>query len=236
MDLSIVFGTYNRRKHLVDCIESIRSSVGSLSYEIIVVDGGSDDGSREYLAVQPDVVFLGERTLDGAIIAFNKGFSFARGWAVVNCNDDNVFIEDCLAKAYRYLCEYRDRVAQVAFAHDEAFNGKFGRGDVVCGKQCANFGMAQRVIGNYVGWWGNTYHTYGGDTEASMKYWELGYTVYFLADCKVHHARVHDDLRRENDAAPHFFAIWTPDRIKAFPDSPVIAREEMAKKGLVRLW
>jgi len=236
MDLSVVFGTYNRRKHLLDCIESVRHSVGGLSYEIVVADAGSTDGGRELLATQPDVVLLGERSLDGAVVAFNKAFSLARGWSVCNCNDDNVFIGDCLEKAYRYLWAHQERVAQVAFAHDESFNGNFRRGDVISGKQCANFGLAQRLIGDYVGWWGETYHTYGGDTEVSMKYWELGYEVHFLPDCRVHHARVHDSLRRANDAAGRFYKIWTPERIKSFPRSPSVTREEMAKRKVVRLW
>ena len=154
MNLSIVFGTYNRMAYLVDCIESIRVSAGHLGYEIIVVDGGSTDGSREYLATQPDVVFLGERTLEGAIKAFNKGFSLARGWAVCNINDDIIFIGDCLGRAWQHLQDWQEKVAQVSFCFDTAHDGKFRRGDTPHGRQCANFGISQRVIGDYVGWWG----------------------------------------------------------------------------------
>ena len=38
LDLSIVLGTYNRLPLLRDAIEGVRGSVGSLGYEIIVVD------------------------------------------------------------------------------------------------------------------------------------------------------------------------------------------------------
>lgn len=236
MDLSIVFGTHNRMKYLVDCVESIRASVGDLDYEIIVVDGGSTDGTRPYLAAQPDVVFLGEWNLEGAIKAFNKGFALARGWAVSNINDDIVFIGDCLNRAWHNLHQRQERVAQVSFCFDTAHDGKFRRGDTPHGRQCANFGMSQRVIGDYVGWWGKDYHTYGGDTVVSMKYWQLGWQVRHLEDCKVHHLLVRDALRRPNDAAEHFFQYWTAERVASFPATPIISRAEMAKRKLVRLW
>ena len=236
MDLSIVFGTYNRKECLLDCIESIRHSVGSLSYEIIVVDGGSTDGSREYLATQPDVVFLGERCLEGAIKAFNKGFALARGWAVSNINDDIIFIGDCLSRAWQHLQDWQEKVAQVSFSFDTAHDGKFRRGDTPHGRQCANFGISQRVIGDYVGWWGTDYYTYGGDTVVGMKYWELGWQVRHLEDCKVHHLMLQDALRRRNDAADHFFQVWTKERAASFSARPVVSRAEMAKRKLVRLW
>jgi glycosyltransferase involved in cell wall biosynthesis len=236
MDLSIVFGTHNRKPYLTDCIESIRASVGDLKYEIIVADGGSTDGSREYLATQRDVLLLGEWRLEGAIKAFNKCFALARGWAVCNINDDIIFIGDCLNRAWHHLRDWQERVAQVAFCFDSAHDGKFRRGDVIHGKQCANFGISQRVIGDYVGWWGETYHTYGGDTEVSIKYWQLGWQVRHVEDCKVHHVQVRDELRRPNDAAKHFFQVWTKERVASFPPRPLISREEMAKRKLVRLW
>jgi GT2 family glycosyltransferase len=239
MNLSIVFGTYNRFSLLKDCVESCRQSVGDLSYEFVIADGGSTDGSREWLATQNDVVLLGEWRLEGAIQAFNKAFSLASGWAVVNINDDIIIIGDCLKQAYDYLQQHQNEVAQAAFMFDTAFNGQFRRGDVVHGRQAANFGMSQRLIGDYVGWWGNTYHTYGGDTECSIKYWEIGWKVVSLDQCKVHHAQIHDELRRDNDAAGHFWDIWTADRVAQFPKTPLSRKameEELARKGIKRLW
>jgi GT2 family glycosyltransferase len=237
MDLSVVFGTHNRLQFLLDCIGAIRSSVGDLKYEIVVVDGGSTDGSREYLAVQQDVVLVGEHVLEGAIKAFNKGFSLTRGWAVANINDDVIVIGDCLKRAYDYLRHFQESVAQVAFIFDVRLSGQFRRGDTVHGCQAANFGMSQKLLGDYVNWWGNTYHTYGGDTECSIKYWEIGWQVHSVGNCKVHHMEVHDALRRPNDAANHFWSVWTPERVAAFPKTPKPRSEieaEMAKR--VRLW
>lgn len=234
MDLSIVFGTYNRLRLLKDCVASIRATIGVLEYEIIVADAGSTDGSREWLATQSDVVLLGERHLNGAIVAFNKAFSLARGWAVANINDDIVMIGDCLPRAYDYLRQHSETVAQVAFIFDTALNGQFRVGDTIHGRQAANFGMSQKLLGDYVGWWGTTYHTYGGDTEVSIKYWQIGWRVVSLPECRVHHLQAHDALRRlDNDAAEHFWGFWTADLVGSFPTSPKPRAEieaEMAKR------
>ena len=87
MDLSIVLGTYNRFAHLMKCISTIREFV-KCEYEIIIADGGSIEGSREWMAKQKDVIMIGERSLSGAVDAYNKAFSIASGKFVAHLNDD----------------------------------------------------------------------------------------------------------------------------------------------------
>ena len=234
MDLSIVFGTYNRYSLLVDCIESIRQSVGNLHYEIIVVDGGSTDGSRQYLANQPDVVFLGEWELEGAIRAFNKGFSLTKGWATCQLNDDCVCIGSVLSDAYHYLRANQDAVGQIAFYFDTACNGQFRRGDIVNGFVTANLGMCQTLLGHAVGWWGQEDHTYGGDNRLSMEIWQLGYKVVALEQFKVHHIGDHGGPRRPNLDASNFWARWGGREI-AIPPVP-ISREELEGRVIIRPW
>ena len=43
--ISIVLGTYNRKNFLKETIKSIRNNNINVPYEIIVIDGGSSDGS-----------------------------------------------------------------------------------------------------------------------------------------------------------------------------------------------
>jgi GT2 family glycosyltransferase len=49
MKLSVVILSYNTRDLLKNCLESISANTHGLDYEVIVVDNGSRDGSREYL-------------------------------------------------------------------------------------------------------------------------------------------------------------------------------------------
>ena len=62
--ISIVIGSYNRRPLLPAVLECIRNNGISVPYEIIVVDGGSNDGSVAYLTRQRDVI---------SIIQHNRG-------------------------------------------------------------------------------------------------------------------------------------------------------------------
>ena len=47
LDLGIIIVNYNTRNLLRDCLESIRQSVGDISYQVVLVDNCSSDGSVE---------------------------------------------------------------------------------------------------------------------------------------------------------------------------------------------
>ena len=49
MDLSIIIVNWNSKEYLEKCIASILASTHGISYEIVVIDGGSFDGSGEML-------------------------------------------------------------------------------------------------------------------------------------------------------------------------------------------
>lgn len=74
MSLAVVLGSYNRLPSLCISLDSVRRCAG-MPVTFYVVDGGSTDGAREYLAALPDVVLIGQRgPLTGAVRAFNLGF------------------------------------------------------------------------------------------------------------------------------------------------------------------
>src|SRR6266540_4067222 len=57
-DVSVVLPCYNERDHVEQEIKRIRASLESagMTYELICVDDGSTDGTREVLKQIPDVV------------------------------------------------------------------------------------------------------------------------------------------------------------------------------------
>ena len=56
IEISIVTGTYNRLKLLNNMVKSVRKSIGTgVPYEIIIVDGGSKDGTIQWCKDQSDV-------------------------------------------------------------------------------------------------------------------------------------------------------------------------------------
>lgn len=62
--VSVVIGTYNRLRYLRATLESVRDELAGTPHEIIVVDGGSDDGTLRWLVRQKDVI---------AIVQHNRG-------------------------------------------------------------------------------------------------------------------------------------------------------------------
>ena len=84
--VSIVIPTYARLAHLKRCLASIRANV-TVSHEMIVV-GGGDDGTPEWLWEQPDVRFIPETRREGAARAVDRGMRAANGTYVMWINDD----------------------------------------------------------------------------------------------------------------------------------------------------
>lgn len=86
--VSIVICTYNRKNLLKECLNSIFAMDYPRScYEIIVVDGGSNDGTEELCKEFSDIRFVIERKF-GLAHARNKGAEQARGPIVAYTDDD----------------------------------------------------------------------------------------------------------------------------------------------------
>lgn len=119
IELSVVTGTYNRIKYLRQMVESVRSSLGGrIPYEIIVVDGGSKDGTQKWCKQQEDIRLIEHGSLQGAVKAFNDGATAAVGRYVVLANDDVYFNDKSLVRAISFLelnptvgigCLFQDR-------------------------------------------------------------------------------------------------------------------------------
>ena len=95
--ISVVSGTYNRLKYLTQMVASVRLSVGvGIPYEIIIVDGGSTDGTIQWCRMQDDIVLIEQGKLLGAVKAFNAGFAIARGKYTIPANDDILFVNESI--------------------------------------------------------------------------------------------------------------------------------------------
>lgn len=106
MDISIVSGTYNRLPYLQKMVLSVRNSISGihgLEYEIVLVDGGSNDTTQEWCKLQPDIKLIEHNALHGAVKAFNDGAFAATGKYVIMANDDIEFVDNSIALAYVYM-------------------------------------------------------------------------------------------------------------------------------------
>lgn len=106
LDLSFIIPTYNRRDFLDECLGSVINQKTKYSYEIILVDDGSTDGSGEYAQKYkkyPNVKIIRQQN-KGIAGARNAGLNAASGRYVMFMDDDDTvepsIIETLLDKAY----------------------------------------------------------------------------------------------------------------------------------------
>lgn len=214
LTLSIVSGTYNRLALLQQMIQSARDQLPKgINYEFVMVDGGSTDGTLEWLRVQSDVRLVEHGELRGAIPAFTEGAFLASGKYVCLANDDVAFRPGSLLRAIVHL-ESVPRCGAVAFADNRPVQSGVKRGHAVMqiwaqgarggyGVNYAQVGLFRKWLGDHIGWWYGHgamegARVYGGDSYLSARIWELGYTVDAVPEVMIDDFIADDNLRHQN--------------------------------------
>lgn len=96
MITSIIILTYNKIEYTRQCIESIRKHTLKDSYELIVVDNCSSDGTKEWLKEQNDIITLFNDTNVGFPKGCNQGIELSKGENILLLNNDTVVTENWL--------------------------------------------------------------------------------------------------------------------------------------------
>lgn len=98
IDVSIIIVNYNTKELLADCIDSIYKNTLKNSFEIIVCDNGSSDGSIEMIKRKYPLVKLIENKENlGFGTANNKGLNEALGKYVFYLNSDTILLNDAIS-------------------------------------------------------------------------------------------------------------------------------------------
>lgn len=100
-DVTLVIPTFDRRVLVRDAIASCREQGLGTALEILVVDDGSTDGTREDLAGAPDVTLLVMPSNQGRNVARNAGLRAARGRWVKFLDSDDVLLPATLSAELR---------------------------------------------------------------------------------------------------------------------------------------
>jgi GT2 family glycosyltransferase len=105
IDVSIVIPSYNRKEKLLRLIRSVKQSeFRKLTFEIMVIDNGSKDGTQTALKSQfPDVMLSQQRVNSYSGGARNIGARIARGKYIFFIDDDNVLHPRCIQQLSDYL-------------------------------------------------------------------------------------------------------------------------------------
>ncbi len=124
MDISIIIVNWNTRDLLKSCLESIYKTIHDISYEIIVVDNGSRDGSVTMLQDKYPHVRLTQNTENrGFGVANNQAMRIMAGRYALLLNSDAVLTEN----AVRELFIFMESQSEAAMACGQLLNANGGK-------------------------------------------------------------------------------------------------------------
>lgn len=189
-DVSIVIGSYNRLQHLKGTIASLRMELLGLRSEIIVVDGGSDDGTVRWLIEQKDIITILqhnrgswrgkpiERKSWGYFM--NLGFKAASGEYICMLSDDCLVIPGAIQNGLADIDSARQknkRVAMSAFYWRNWPEQKtYWVGKTWGDRLFVNHGLYLREALEKVHFIDDEgYFFYHADGDLALRIWEAGY-------------------------------------------------------------
>jgi GT2 family glycosyltransferase len=104
MDISIIIVNWNTRDLLQSCLESIYKTIHDISYEIIVVDNGSRDGSVAMLQEKyPQVRLIQNEENRGFGAANNQAMRIMTGRYALLLNSDAVLTENTVRELFTFM-------------------------------------------------------------------------------------------------------------------------------------
>ncbi len=127
--LSIIIVNYKSAQLVCDCARSIYAQNSTTSFEIIVVDNYSEDGSREKItSLFPQITWLQMSYNSGFARANNEGIRASKGAVVLLLNSDTIIENNAIEKCVNNL-----------------YASKY----VACGVQLLNADGTPQISGNY---------------------------------------------------------------------------------------
>jgi GT2 family glycosyltransferase len=109
IDVSILIVNWNTRELLRQCLQSIYQETRSITFEVIVVDNASTDGSVAMIENEfRDTRLIANSDNRGFSAANNQGIAIATGRYVLLLNSDTVVLERAIEKTVAFADRYRD--------------------------------------------------------------------------------------------------------------------------------
>jgi glycosyltransferase involved in cell wall biosynthesis len=230
--LSVVLGTYNRKTFLKQTIESVRQELSNATfpYEIIVIDGGSTDGTLHWLTQQKDIILIIQHNRgkwQGKKIKrkswgyfMNLGFKCAQGKYICMLSDDCLVIPGAIIDGYN-LFELKllthEKVGAVAFFYRDWPDQIKYHVHTYWGVVNVNHGLYLNEALKKVDYIDeDTYQFYSGDIDLVYKLLNDSYTSIFSENSFIEHF-VHANIQNRldnyqigNDDSNKFYKKWSP--------------------------
>lgn len=214
--VSFVLGSYNRLPFLKLTLESIRSEAAGIDHEIIIVDGGSSDGSVNWLTQQKDVVSIIQHNRGewrGKPIKkrswgyfMNLAFKAAQGKYILMLSDDALFVPGSVQHGldlFEQESAAGRRIGAAAFYfRDFPYNKSYYVLYAAKDKLYVNHGLYLRDALESIGWIDEErYRFYSADADLCLRLWQAGYEVIDSPGSIVEHYHHVGILRTTDNTA-----------------------------------
>jgi len=198
MGLSICIPTYNRLPHLKRLISSIFSGFKDYPFEIIAADGGSTDGTIEYLKTLDKTVLIEQKELKGSVKAYNECFKLAKYDYILWPADDFILIPSVIIKA----CNLMDRNKKIGLVspkmQESTCGGLPGTELFITGLVLSKTHIFRKSVLKEINYFDERFRTYAVDDDSSLSVLNLGYSIIFTKETGIIHTRFKDELRKIN--------------------------------------
>jgi len=202
--LSVVIGSYNRKAYLKIAVKTVREELAKADfpYEIIIVDGGSSDGSMRWLSKQKDIVTIIQHNRGiwrGQPVKrrswgyfMNLGFKSAQGKYICMLSDDCLVVPGAIINGYN-LFEQKlsegEKVGALAFYwRNFPEHNKYWVGLTLGNKMFVNHGLYLRKALESVGFIDeDTFLFYHADGDLCLKLWNTGFACLASENSFIEH-------------------------------------------------
>ena len=212
MKVSVIIPNWNGMKFIGMCLDSLNQS-DFYSYEVIVIDNGSADGSLEMIEKNYPLVRLIKNPENmGFAVACNQGIKAAKGEYIILLNNDIEVESNWLTKLYEGMerhpecgmgttkmmfLDQRDVFYNTGdLFHAWSAGGGRGQGEKDTGQYeeedyvfgaCAGAGIYRRNFFEKVGVFDEDFFIFAEDVDINMRGQLQGFKCVYLPKAKVYH-------------------------------------------------
>lgn len=142
MDVSIIIVNYNTKELTKSCIDSIFEKTIGVTFEVILVDNASTDGSIDVFQKDTRIIFVESGENQGFGRANNLGYQYASGKYIFLLNSDTILLNNAIYEFYAYMeshsmntgcvgCELVDEAGEPSYSFGTFPNIKFFVGKIL---------------------------------------------------------------------------------------------------------
>lgn len=244
---SLVIPNWNGKKFLKICLPSLQKQTFK-DFEIVVVDNGSSDGSKEFIAkYYPEVKVVALAKNIGFAPAVNLGIKNSTGKYIILVNNDTKVAKDCI----KFLVKAADRKKEVGMVAAKMLNfydprlidsagdyidvvghaDNIGRGE----KDGDRFERAgyiflvtgggslyKRAVFEAVGLFDDDYFAYFEDVDLGLRAQMYGFKAWFEPKAVIYH--IHKATSNRNKQLTEYlqFRNMTINILKNFPSGLLV--------------